>query len=229
MCVLYVQPFGVNQWQEFGRTETIVNNLNPDFTKKFNVIFRFEEQQKLRFELYDVDSSSHDLKEHDLIGWTEVTLGNIVSQRVIKKKLDFTNNTSDRGMLIISAEELAMNKEEVEIQLIAHKLDKKCLIGKPDPFLVISKSTESGDYVVVHKTEVVRYNLNPIWKTINVPVRLLCNGDYDRTLKLECFDWRQNGDNKFIGHTFISLRRILDGPIPMTLLCINPKKQVTTN
>jgi len=225
MCVLFIQPFGQDQWQEFGRTETIINSRNPNFAKKMNITYRFEELQKLKFEVYDIDSSRPNLSDHDLIGWTEVTLGNIVSQRVVKQKLDYFNKSLNRGMLIISAEELSVNKEEVELQIVAHNLDKKSWFFNSSPFLVISKSTENGDYIVVHKTEHVRHNLNPVWNAIKVPVRLLCNGDYDRTMKVECFDWNQSGNHKFIGHTFLSLRKILDGPTPMKLPFINPKKQ----
>ena len=35
-------------------------------------------------------------------------------------------------------------------------------------------------YTVVHKTEVVRNNLNPTWKPFTISVQALCNGDYDR-------------------------------------------------
>jgi hypothetical protein len=65
----------------------------------------------------------------------------------------------NRRALILTAEELQSNKDEVE--LLAHHVDKKDFCGKSNPFLVISKSTESGDYVVVHKTEAIK---NTLWK-----------------------------------------------------------------
>ena len=34
MCVVYIQPFGSNAWQEVLRTECIQNNLNPQLTRK---------------------------------------------------------------------------------------------------------------------------------------------------------------------------------------------------
>lgn len=37
---------------QFGRTEVIWNNLNPDFVKKFVMQYYFEQSQKLRFEVY---------------------------------------------------------------------------------------------------------------------------------------------------------------------------------
>lgn len=35
-------------------------------------------------------------------------------------------------------------------------LDKKDLLGKSDPFLTISKSTEGGTWTVIHRTEYIR-------------------------------------------------------------------------
>ena len=227
MCVVYIQPFESNTWQEFARTETIRNSRNPDFTKKINIAYRFEEHQKLKIEVYDIDSSSPNLSNHDFIGWVEITLGAIVSQRCVKKKITFHNPVLNRGTLILTAEELQSNKDEVELQLLAHNVDKKDFFGKSDPFIVISKSTESGDYVVVHKTEAIKNTLNPVWKHFTVPVRTLCNGDYERTLKFDCWDWNRNGSHSFIGQTFASLKRLLEsGDGSLKLPLVNPKKAV---
>jgi len=211
-CVVYTQPAGQQTWKEYGRTEIIWNTLNPDFATKFIMSYHFEEQQKLRFELYDADSNSQDLKEHDFIGWVDVTLGNLVSQCVIKNKIQFHNPYLDRGMLILMAEELVSNKDELQLQLIGHKLDKKnSWFGQSNPFIVISKATEAtlANYVVVHKTEVVKRSVNPVWKAFSIPVRNLCNGDYDRTLKLECYSWKSNGSHTIIGESFTSLQKLL--------------------
>lgn len=35
-------------------------------------------------------------------------------------------------------------------------------------------------YTICHKTEVVKNTLNPVWQAFKIPVRALCNGDYDR-------------------------------------------------
>lgn len=58
------------------------------------------------------------------------------------------------GYLFVTAEELAALKDEVVLRFSGHKLDKKDFFGKSDPFLEIYKSTESGEYSLVHKTEV---------------------------------------------------------------------------
>ncbi len=53
LCVLFCRDdfSGKNTWFEFGRTEIIWNNLNPDFVKKFHMSYFFEERQHIRFEM----------------------------------------------------------------------------------------------------------------------------------------------------------------------------------
>lgn len=38
----------------------------------------------------------------------------------------------------------------------------------------------SHRYTICHKTEVVKNTLDPVWQAFKIPVRALCNGDYDR-------------------------------------------------
>lgn len=67
LCVLQVD-----------RTEVIRSCVNPTYSKVFNLDFYFEEVQRLRFELYDINSSSlNGLKEADFLGSVECTLGQV--------------------------------------------------------------------------------------------------------------------------------------------------------
>ncbi len=228
MVVLYIQPFGSNQWEQFRRTEVVTNSRNPDFTTLINIVHHFEEHQKLKFEVHNMASS--ELNQGSLIGSAETTLGNLVSKNRIHKKIEHQNDktTKDRGTLIISSEELASSRAEVEIQLVAHNLEKmKYFFGKSDPFVTISKSIETtNEYDVVHRTEVSTNTLNPVWKKIVLPVRNLNNGDYERTLRLDCWHWNQNGTHNLIGQAYFSLQKLLKGPLPLKVPCINPEKKV---
>ena len=90
-----------NVYREFGRTEVINDNLNPDFVKPINVPFYFEEVQSIRFDVYvfsqihgygnrpghnadatrryDVDDKAgSNLSKQDFIGFVQSTVGNIV-------------------------------------------------------------------------------------------------------------------------------------------------------
>jgi hypothetical protein len=59
-----------------------------------------------------------------------------------------------QGCIIIIAEELVALKDEIVMQFSGKKLEKMHFFWKSNPFLVFYKSLESGEYVVVHKTEV---------------------------------------------------------------------------
>jgi len=52
-CRLYVKNQG--QWDFIGKTETRMNNLNPNFRTTFTLDYIFEVQQALKFEIVDVD------------------------------------------------------------------------------------------------------------------------------------------------------------------------------
>jgi hypothetical protein len=64
---------------EFHRTEVIYNTHDPDFASKVQISYRFEEQQPLKFEIYDIDSPSPSLEEHDFLGVATCSLGQIIS------------------------------------------------------------------------------------------------------------------------------------------------------
>ena len=62
---------------QIGRTERVLNNLNPNFAKSFQIVYAFEEVQRLKFSIFDIDSESQRLTEHDFLGEIEVTLGQV--------------------------------------------------------------------------------------------------------------------------------------------------------
>uniref|UniRef100_A0A6Q2Y3D0 C2 domain-containing protein n=1 Tax=Esox lucius TaxID=8010 RepID=A0A6Q2Y3D0_ESOLU len=189
LCVLYTQGVETKQWREFGRTEVIDNTLNPDFVRKYILNYFFEEKQNLRFDLYDVDSKSPDLSKHDFLGQVFCTLGEIVGSPAsrLEKPLGAT------------------------MQFCANKLDKKDFFGKSDPFMVFYRSNEDGTFTICHKTEVVKNTLNPVWQSFTIPVRALCNGDFDRTIKVEVYDWDRDGSHDFIGEFTTSYRELARG------------------
>ncbi|XP_065554271.1 uncharacterized protein LOC136023602 isoform X4 [Lathamus discolor] len=222
----------VSPCPQFGRTEVIDNSLNPDFLHKFVLDYFFEEKQNLRFDLYDVDSKSPDLSKHDFLGQTFCTLGEIVGSaggRLEKPLTMGAATTHSRrrkpapalsnggipgkscGTIIVLAEELGNCRDVATLQFCANKLDKKDFFGKSDPFLVFYRSNEDGTFTICHRTEVARQTLAPVWAAFDIPVRALCNGDPDRTIKVEVYDWDRSGSHDFIGEFTTSYRELARG------------------
>jgi hypothetical protein len=81
---------------EFHRTEVIYNSHDPDFTSKVKISYRFEEQQPLKFEIYDVDSPNPSLEAHDFLGAATCSLGQIISSGKVWNPIKHdANNKND--------------------------------------------------------------------------------------------------------------------------------------
>uniref|UniRef100_A0AAY4DEA6 C2 domain-containing protein n=1 Tax=Denticeps clupeoides TaxID=299321 RepID=A0AAY4DEA6_9TELE len=213
---------------QFGRTEVIDNTLNPDFVRKYILDYFFEEKQNLRFDMYDVDSKSPDLSKHDFLGQVFCTLGEVVGSPASRLEKPLGGIPGKKcGSIVLTAEELGNCRDFATMQFCANKLDKKDFFGKSDPFMVFYRSNEDGTFTICHKTEVVKNTLNPVWQSFTIPVRGLCNGDYDRTIKVEVYDWDRDGSHDFIGEFTTSYRELARGQSQFNIYeVVNPKKKM---
>jgi len=79
-------------------------------------------------------------------------------------------------------------------------LDKKDFLGKSDPYLEISKEGPDGSWVLIHRTEVIKQNLDPIWAPFELPqASLMTNNNINTKLLFSVFDWDHDGKSDFIG------------------------------
>jgi Ca2+-dependent lipid-binding protein len=91
-----------------------------------------------------------------------------------------------------------------------HKLaNKDGMFGTSDPFLVFSRINEDGSWTPVWQSVKIDNSLNPLWAPARIPIRVLCNGDLDRPLKIEIFDWDKNGKHQTMGETKTSVNSML--------------------
>lgn len=227
-CVVYLKDGSKGaEWTEVGRTEHIWDTLSPVWQKKIILEYRFEERQHLRFCIYDLDStSSSELDSQDFLGSTECTLGEVVSKQSNVNGLLKTLDNGHGAKISIIAEELSSNKEEAVLKFSARKLDKMDWFGKSDPFLEIHKSTESGQYILTHRTEQIKHTLDPQWKEFKISVTSLCNGDYDRDLRFDVYDWNRSGSHQLIGSFHTTLKKLKTGPSSENVYdVINKEKQ----
>ncbi|GAB6026834.1 Copine-8 [Chamberlinius hualienensis] len=224
MCVVFLKD-GKGQYSEIFRTESVKNSVNPDFVKQCTIPYNFEVHQLLQFDIYDADCEDYKLSHHDYLGRMNCSLGEIVAAQGNQFKRQLSGK-GDCGTIMVYAEEVGSNKKILRLQFSASDLDKKDFMGKSDPFLVFSKANEDGSLVVVHKTEVIKKNLNPIWRHFDLPLRTLCGGDIERKIKIQCFDWDSDGSHDLIGETETTARQLMksDSSVVNTYALINPSK-----
>ncbi|XP_058033237.1 copine-3 [Ahaetulla prasina] len=226
LCVLLQYTSG-QQWYEVDRTERIKNSLNPKFSKKFRIDYYFELVQKLKFGVFDIDNTTVQLNDDDFLGEFECTLGQIVSSKILTRPLLLRNGKpAGKGVITISAEEIKDNRV-VLLEVEARKLDNKDLFGKSDPYLEFHKQTSEGKWVMVHRTEVIKNNLNPVWRPFKISLNSLCYGDMDKAIKVECYDYDNDGSHDLIGTFQATMSKLKEASrhSPIEFECINEKKR----
>ncbi|XP_054893520.1 copine-3-like isoform X1 [Poeciliopsis prolifica] len=225
LCVLLMSSSD-SKWYEVGRTEKVQNCLSPKFAKKFVIDYYFEIVQKLKFGIYDIDNKTVDLNDDDFLGELECTLGQVVSSQKLTRPLALKNNKpAGKGTITISAEEIKDNRAAY-FEMEARKLDNKDFFGKSDPYLELYKQTETG-WQLAHRTEVVKNNLNPTWRPFRVPLQSLCGGDMEKPIKVECYDYDDDGSHDLIGSFETTMKRLQEASrsSPAEFECINSKKK----
>ncbi|XP_052298870.1 protein BONZAI 3-like isoform X8 [Citrus sinensis] len=208
MAVVYAKKRD-GRLEEIGRTEVIMNNLNPAWIGKISIAFQFEIVQPLVFRVYDVDTKYHNipvkmlkLEDQDFLGEASCVLSEIVTKQNRTLTLKLHNNYGLRvsrnfGTLSVHAEETVASKSAVEIAFRCSHLQNVDLFSKSDPFLRISRIVESGNSVPIYKTEVINNNLNPIWRPITLSMQQFVSKE--NPLIIECFDFNTSGNHVLMG------------------------------
>ncbi|KAG2694926.1 hypothetical protein I3760_08G166700 [Carya illinoinensis] len=189
MAVVYAKNID-GKLEELGRTEVILNSLNPTWIEKVTVAFQFEIVQPLVFHVYDVDTKFHNIPVKVLTKQNRSLTLNLCS------KIGHVG-LRNLGVLTIHAEETVASRRVVEMMLHCSYLDNKDIFSKSDPFLRISRIVESGGSIPICKTEVVNNNLNPKWKPLCLSMQQF--GSKDNPLIIECFDFNSSGKHSLIG------------------------------
>uniref|UniRef100_A0A1D1YRQ4 Protein BONZAI 3 n=1 Tax=Anthurium amnicola TaxID=1678845 RepID=A0A1D1YRQ4_9ARAE len=195
--------------EELGRTEVIMNTLNPVWITKLTITYQFEIVQPLLFRVYDVDTRYHNiplkmlkLNEQEFLGEASCTLSEIVTKhgRCLTLNLQEPNSTvtsTGLGTITILAEETVASRTAIEMIFRCSNLENKDIFSKSDPFLRISRIAENGSVIPVCKTEVIDNNLNPVWKPLNLTMQQFVSKD--NPLIIECYDFNSNGKHGLIG------------------------------
>ncbi|GLT36680.1 hypothetical protein SLA2020_110430 [Shorea laevis] len=208
MAVLYAKKKD-GTLEEVGRTEVILNSLNPAWIEKISIAYHFEMVQPLVFHVYDVDTKYHNipvkmlkLKDQDFLGEASCFLSEIVTKQNRTLTLNLHNKNGrgvsrNLGTLTVHAEETIASRTAVEMIVRCCNLENKDLFSKSDPFLRISRIVETGSSIPICKTEVVNNNLNPVWRPLCLSMQQF--GSKDDPLVVECFDFNSSGNHVLMG------------------------------
>ena len=234
-CVAYIRNRQGN-FDELGRTEVLKDNEYPEFATQFKLDYYFEEEQVLRFDVYDEDKKgSQKLKDHDFIGSTTIILGELIhekgqtlSKKLLNKKKSAIKDKKSKkySSITVTAEQVTgSGNEMITLRLSMKNLPKMDgLFGKSDPYFTLSRQREDGKTVLVYKSIIVKKNLNPSFQAFNIESQRLCNCDEYRPIIITIFDWDKSGNDDLIGRVQTNLKELKSKPQSMTIHRSKPNK-----
>uniref|UniRef100_A0A4W4EE40 Copine-3 n=1 Tax=Electrophorus electricus TaxID=8005 RepID=A0A4W4EE40_ELEEL len=198
LCVL-LQSTGGDNWTEVDRTEKVKNCQDPEFSKRLCIDYYFEKVQKIKLGVYDIDNKSVDLKDDDYLGGFECTLGQVVSSKKITNPLQLKpGKPAGKGTITVRSHPCSIFIWLFIVICFITQAGRD-LFGKSDPFLEFFKQDDDGKWLLVHRTEVIKNNLSPSWKKFVVSLHSFCSGDLNKPIKVNCFDYDNDGTHDLIG------------------------------
>ena len=188
-----------------------MDSQNPNWTTQILLDYRFEEVQTYQVEIYDKDDGPvTNLALHQRCGTAAFRLGVLMCSASQTTKLGLVGGHPG-SFVTIRGEIVANTRDEFECTFAGSKLaNKDGFFGKSDPFLDISRIREDGSFVHVFKNKPIMDNLSPTWPVVRIPLQKLCNGDIDRPIQIDIFDFDKDGTHDSMGGVLTSVRGLLD-------------------
>jgi hypothetical protein len=236
-AVISMHDLKTNALRKLGTTEIIKDDPNPVWITNFTVDYEFEAVQNIFVRVYQEEGGhpTSDENHHTLIGETFFRLSELIGSPGQKLSLDVrhANRGKGQGSFLVRAESRAKTGDLFCVQFAGHKLaNKDGFFGRSDPYLVVSRLNEDSTWTVIWKSIRIDNNLSPKWAPVKIPMGLLCNGDIDRPLRIEIFDYDENSSHDTMGVVDTSIRGMISAngtAFPVIELAKKDKKGYTNS
>ncbi|CAL4111007.1 unnamed protein product [Meganyctiphanes norvegica] len=236
VCILYIKGSGQDEFVEVDRTEMIENEHNPQWIKKFQLDYRFEEKQGLSRDHIHINwSFVHVTNAHQtVLVFLPTTLVGI-PVRCHEARSGYLSSRLGAALLLpISDVNLIATKLIRCLIITTDELDAGNFYCNAEKLLMFYEDNKTSFDRPELKSEVLKGTLNPVWKPMVMPVRCLEGNkksenegnSEEANIKIECYDWDDDGGHDLIGVCYTNLGRLLKGPSDENVYpLINEKKK----
>ena len=98
---------------------------------------------------------------------------------------------------------------QIKFELTGSNLDKKDLFSESDPYFTISRMNPDGSDTLVYRSEWISNNASPEWAPVEITSGKLCNGDWNRNLRIEVYDHDTGAEDDYIGAFSTNLEEVI--------------------
>lgn len=191
-CILYLE----DEKNEVNRTEVIIGEPHPQWENKIRLPLSLPISSKLIFLIINPNNNNQ------ILARTESLLWLIAQKETLKRRLGNQNS-----YLHIKIQEIEGANPKFAFSFKGISLDSKDFGGGSDPYLIFKKTNQFG--IEFYRTEVIKNNLNPIWKNFVLSLNTLTDNNLSNIIRIECWDWDRIGSDDFIGCEIISVERMI--------------------
>ena len=205
--MLVLSKLNGQTWNRIGVTEVIMDNLNPQWVKQFDVQYNFEVRETFKVDVYDIDDPNAlmDFSKHDYVGSLEFSLHEVVPARDQTLERPLVNNArgeNKNGMIRITAEEKKVGASEEIIMRPKAKLGCSGYC-----FFLVCKQIGANNWKPVYKSEI-----KPLqngfydWNMVNLLTSDIAqDGNIDFEFKIEFYQSAKSGKHANMGHVNLSI------------------------
>lgn len=200
MCVLFKKEG--NMWKEIGKTEVIMDNLDPKWVKNFEVPYHFEKREYYKVTVYDIDdfNNLNNYAGHDCVGSLEFAIHEVVTaaNQTLERPLENDERAAGRSGIvkIIADEKQGMNNEEANFRLSGDFASQDGY-----NFFFIHKFMGPNNFKPVYKSEITScINGRFSWNLVSILTSELANEDPEREIRFEFFKSNKNGRHVNLGY-----------------------------
>lgn len=187
-----------------GRTECVRNSLSPRWVKQFFLEYSFGNPVYINIGIYDVNRKSVDKP----MGSATFEIGDVLGSRskCIGKKMKEGGIVYAR---VQQAKDVASGICVLRFSASNLKNVEGIFKGKSDPFFEISRLIGSHNQLI-YRSEFFRNNLNPIWEFATIDLDYLCDGELDKTIFFDVFDWEKSGNHQSMGGFQTTVKELIE-------------------
>jgi Ca2+-dependent lipid-binding protein len=182
--------------QVIGRTEVCNNTLNPEWTTTFFIDYELGTPSSLAVSIFDHEEKQG--REHKPMGSAVFDVaamlgarGNTKAKKLKKGGTLFAHVAKVQGQGVLRLRLKGLDLKNVE-----------GWVGKSDPFFEISRQVNAAGGATwdnVYRSKSVPDTLNPTWDDATMELSTLCNGDLDRPIRIQVFDYEGTGKHVSMG------------------------------
>ena len=183
-----------------GKTETIANTVDPDWTKLF-WIDNYQLGSELNFVV-----SIYNGENNKAMGSALFEVGRILGAKgsILGKEL------KDQGGIVVASLESAHDFGSLQFQLQGLDLIPTQRMRQPDPFFEVQRlrhSAVSGARLwdTIFRSPPIQDTVNPVWGSSFLELSTLCGAHRDKPFRLVVYDHKENGNHVIMGATQLNL------------------------